>query len=390
MQQCTSDNLTGTDYEIYFEDSNHPGPYGMQAVMNDGGNAYSSCGNAFNLVGQEKADQDIEVEVWGITPNGNNEITSVEAWLDSSLDVVTADIISIGGKEEYHLFSVPDDGSIAEIKFYDAGSNLILIRTKDMRSASDVTIPLHVARVNGTLEANFAAASAANRIEVYDEYPIAAQNILSSDDNIFPTPYLFEASGDEYAVFFEVTPNTETQGVVSDGEVQIRFEDDSGYYSWRTEVDKNPASPLSVAEKLTGGEDIVISLANSMNGAVHSDVKEIKLVDGSGWNPIIAETDGSTPSTYIMYFDSLTVSSGNWIYNSHTNPVVLGRNQGVTASSSLNGDVFNVGKLSGDTHSDLYNGTIEVWDNFDTNSNILSSAIVRPDGSILLFRSCRH
>ncbi|MCD6215721.1 MAG: hypothetical protein J7J92_01445 [Candidatus Aenigmarchaeota archaeon] len=260
-----------------------------------------------------------------------------------------------------------DDSRTYDILFCKSGN--VVLKWSFTDQAGGQTFTIDVAKLSGTVNDNFNNAG-------FDVYTDRIGGTLLSSTSFYTDSG--DTGLDSYEVYFIESDDSLATPIDVDN-IDLKMTDSASLVSWRLDVDTNNAN--NAIDAIAGGDMITLNLDNRLTGTTHNDIKTITLHDATPWTIALAETDGSIPSVYAMYFDSVSALNGNWWYDAHTNPVVLTRDQEQTNTGSLDGDVFNVGKLSGDTHSDLYGGTIEVWDTIDCGSNKLSSETVNPTGT---------
>ncbi|PIY60726.1 hypothetical protein COY95_00295, partial [Candidatus Woesearchaeota archaeon CG_4_10_14_0_8_um_filter_47_5] len=116
-----------------------------------------------------------------------------------------------------------------------------------------------------------------------------------------------------------------------------------------------------------------VDLAREIQGQVHTDVLRVG-VNYDGTSGDDAFTTDFTSTQYYVYTPTGTGTDTVTFYDAATaGNILLTRTKDLTSDKTV-----NVGKVSGDTHADLYSGTLEVWDTLDTATNKLSSETVNP------------
>lgn len=366
--------LTNWDYEIYYEVTYGNTSFYPKLNM-DGSNYTTYCVAAPNSL----------VTISGGNTTLKNYNVTVNGTVPSDIDKVEIDLDKDGTNESYstsfnssgvyHIFTVNDTDDTSAVLFYNSTINgLVLNRTKNL-NLTQSSVKFDVAKLSGSIKGTFTPDDITNATVVCDNKSTPTTILDDANDKVTNV-----SGNDTYYVYFEVTNNSvaDGQGVLHDGYVDVKFTENTtnSNVTWRMGVDDNSSnSTFGGSESLEGGEELTIDLYNTMNGTVHLDINEIRLTDAANWNPVIAVSNGTGPENYTMYFDNLTASSGSWWYYAYnsSDDLQLKRNQSTSDASTLDNDVFNVGKLKGNVTANLNStGTIEVTSNFAGTTNLSS------------------
>ncbi|MDP7080151.1 MAG: hypothetical protein QF415_09690 [Candidatus Undinarchaeales archaeon] len=316
------------DYTIFFEDAD-----GTLYIKTSVDGTYTQCGHAFTTTSRAK------VQALTARVEGSVHSDVLRMGLDYAADADDTWTTSFSSGA-YKLFGDATDTSVQIHAFTDtSGSTEVLERGKSL--ASDVTF--NVGRLTGDTHGDLET-GANDVIEVHD-----ASTCTSAVSSATVNPS--DGASPDYTIFFED----------ADGTLYIKTSVDGTYTQCGhafTTTSRTKAQPLTA----------------KVAGTVHADVLRIGLdysTDGDdSW------TTTFSSGAYRLFGDVADTSVLVHAYSDTS-----GSTEVLERGKSLASDVtFNVGRLTGDAHSDLETGGNDVVEVHDTSTCVstVSSATVNP------------
>ena len=426
--------IEGDDYTQYFERTTGS-TYYIKTTMNDGADSYSTCGNPITAnAGDTVTGHNIVVEKEGVAFNGMNKV-GIDLNQDSADDAYTEDF---DASMFYRAFTLQGTDTSADVNYYD-GSGLILTLVDDL-SAAESTVTNNIARVVGVVPSDFDGDTLEIEHTGGDGCGGASIDTDKADTSASPWNYYlyFQADGSSYDVLFcdgttlELSRTIDTTGMAGGEQVEKdvskfygeahpgiedstspdniaiyeteadcrnsadalsseseqpadniigddyeQFYETKGAQAYYMQIDKDGAYKTCLA--LDGGaapaEDNK-DLSIEIEGKVQADISRAAVDTGSvltGDDAFTTDFSG-TPGQYYLYTTHGTgLDTVNFYDAANAGNLLLTRGKDMTSDKTV-----NVGKVSGETHTGLYSGTIEVWDTIDTNINALSSETASP------------